>query len=167
MVSWVTGNGNHQPTSLDYKFDVSMAGVLAVGDDLRKWTPEDMTVAAKKIAEYKVIRSLIQQGKVYHLVSPFEENRSALQYQDASTKSAVMCYNMAEYLPGSQYGSRSANTLKLKGLKADESYSVQNIEDRDKPGTTYKGDYLMNVGIAWPVKGANKGQILLVNPQGK
>jgi alpha-galactosidase len=166
MVSWVTGNGNHQPTSLDYKFDVSMAGVLAVGDDLRKWTPEDMTIAAKKIAEYKVIRPLIQQGKVYHLVSPFEENRSALQYQDGSTKSVVICYNMAEYLPGSQFGSRSANTLKLKGLKADESYSVQNIEDRDKPGTTYKGDYLMNVGIAWPVKGANKGQILLVNPQG-
>ncbi|WP_246229719.1 GH36 C-terminal domain-containing protein [Mucilaginibacter humi] len=78
-----------------------------------------------------------------------------------------MCYNMAEYLPGSQYGSRSANTLKLKGLKADESYSVQNIEDRNKPGTTYKGDYLMNIGIAWPVKGANKGQILLVNPKGK
>ncbi|MES2375518.1 MAG: alpha-galactosidase [Bacteroidota bacterium] len=167
MVSWVTGNGNHQPTSLDYKFDVSMAGVLAVGDDLRKWTPEDMTVAAKKIVEYKVIRPLIQQGKVYHLVSPFEENRSALQYQDASTKSVVMCYNMAEYLPGSQYGSRSANTLKLKGLNPNETYSVQNIEDRDKPGTTYKGDYLMNVGLAWPVKGANKGQIVVVNPQGK
>jgi alpha-galactosidase len=167
MVSWVTGNTFHQPTSLDYKFDVSMAGVLAVGDDLRKWTPEDMTVAAKKIAEYKLIRPLIQQGKIYHLVSPFEENRSAFQYQDASTKTVVICYNLAEYLPGSQYGSRSATTLKLKGLNPDESYSVQNIEDRDKPGVTYKGDYLMNVGIAWPVKGANKSQIVLVNPQTK
>lgn len=166
MVSWVTGTNFHQPTSLDFKFDVSMAGVLAVGDDLRKWTDADKAVAAKKIAEYKVIRPLIQQGTVYHLVSPFEEDRSALQYVDETTKSAVICYNMAEYLMGSQYTSRPANTLRLKGLKADQEYSVQKIEDRDKPGETYKGDYLMNIGIAWPVKGANKGQILLIT-QGK
>jgi alpha-galactosidase len=164
MVSWVTGNANHQPTSLEYKFDVSMAGVLAVGDDLRKWTDADNAVAAKKIAEYKVIRPLVQQGTVYHLVSPFEENRSALQYSDERTKTAVICYNMAEYLMGSQYGSRSATTLKVKGLKADQLYSVQKIEERDKPGTMYKGDYLMNVGLEWPVKGANKSQVLLITP---
>lgn len=167
MVSWVTGNSNHQPTSFDFKFDVSMAGVLAVGDDLRKWTDADMAVATKKIAEYKVIRPLVQQGKVYRLGSPFEENKSALEYQDEkSTASAVICYNMAEYLPGSQFITRQPNTLKLKGLKADQLYSVQKIEDRDKKGTTYKGDFLMNIGIEWPVKGANKGQVLLVTPTG-
>ncbi|QKJ33258.1 alpha-galactosidase [Mucilaginibacter mali] len=165
MVSWVTGNAVHQSTSLDFKFDVSMAGVLAVGDDLRKWNSGDMATAAKKIAEYKVIRPLVQQGTVYHLVSPFEENRSALQYSDATTRSAVICYNMAEYLMGSQYGSRQASTLKLKGLKADQAYIIQKIEERDKPGTTYKGAYLMNIGIEWPVKGANKSQILLVTPK--
>ena len=166
MVSWVTGNTFHQPTSFDFKFDVSMAGVLAVGDDLRKWTEADKAVAAKKIAEYKVIRPLIQQGKVYRLVSPFEENRCALQYQDEkTTASAIICYNMAEYLQGSQYGSRAVTTLKLKGLKADQLYSVQKIEERDKEGITYRGDYLMNIGIAWPVKGSNTGQVLLVSPK--
>ena len=143
-----------------------MAGVLAVGDDLRKWTEADKAVAAKKIAEYKVIRPLIQQGKVYRLVSPFEENRCALQYQDEkTTASAIICYNMAEYLQGSQYGSRAVTTLKLKGLKADQLYSVQKIEERDKEGITYRGDYLMNIGIAWPVKGSNTGQVLLVSPK--
>jgi alpha-galactosidase len=163
MVSWVTGNNTHQPTSLDFRFDVSMAGVLAVGDDLRKWTAGDMATAAKKIAQYKVIRPLVQQGSVYRLVSPFEENRAAIQFQDEkTTTSAVICYNMAEYLHGSQFSSRSSTTLKLKGLKADEQYSVQKIDELDKNGTTYTGGFLMNVGIAWPVTGANKSQILLV-----
>ncbi|GAB3904161.1 alpha-galactosidase [Mucilaginibacter boryungensis] len=166
MVSWVTGNTFHQPTSFNFKFDVSMAGVLAVGDDLRKWTEADKVVAAKKIAEYKVIRPLIQQGRVYRLVSPFEENRCALQYQDEkTTASAIICYNLAEYLQGSQYGSRAATTLKLKGLKVDQMYSVQKIEERDKEGVTYRGDYLMNIGIAWPVKGSNTGQVLLISPK--
>jgi alpha-galactosidase len=164
MVSWVTGNVFHQPTSLDYKFDVSAAGVLAVGDDLRKWSDADKAIAAKKIAEYKVIRPLVQQGTAYHLVSPFEENRSALQYSDEATKTAVICYNLAEYLPASQFVTRPASTLKLKGLKADQTYTVQKIEERDKPGITYRGDYLMNVGLAWPVKGAYKSQVLLVTP---
>jgi alpha-galactosidase len=167
MVSWVTGNVFHQPTSLNYKFDVSMAGVLAVGDDLRKWTDADIAVAAKKVAEYKIIRPLVQQGTVYHLVSPFEQNRSALQYSNEETKTAVICYNLAEYLMGSQYGSRSATTLKLKGLKPDENYSVQKISELDKAGIRYKGDYLMNVGIEWPVKGANNSQVLLVTPETK
>lgn len=167
MVSWVTHTSFHQPTSLNFRFDVSMAGVLAVGDDLRKWNADDMAIAAKKIAEYKLIRPLIQQGTVYHLVSPFEENRSALQYSDESTKTAVICYNLAEYLMGSQLQDRGANTLKLKGLKPDQAYTVQKIEDRDNPGTTYKGDYLMNVGLAWPVKGANQSQILLITPESK
>lgn len=38
------------------------------------------------------------------------------------------------------------------------------IEDAaTNTGTNYKGDFLMNIGIAWPVKGANKSQILLIN----
>ena len=168
MVSWVTGNANHQPTSFEYKFDVSMAGVLAVGDDLRKWGDAEKAVATKKIAEYKVIRPLVQQGNVFRLVSPFENDRSALQYQeDGGTKSAVICYNMAEYLPHSQFAGRGATTLKLKGLEANQLYSVQKIEEREKPGVKYRGDYLMNIGIAWPVAGANKSVILLVNPTDK
>lgn len=164
MVSWVTGNNFHQPVSLGFRFDVSMAGVLAVGDDLRKWTEADKTVAAKKIAEYKLIRPIVQQGTAFRLVSPFEQDRAALQYVGDSSKSAVICYNMAEYLAGSQFASRPSNILKLKGLKADLSYRVQKIEDRDKAGDVYKGDYLMNVGIAWPVKGANQSQVLLITP---
>ncbi|MDQ8052192.1 MAG: alpha-galactosidase [Pedobacter sp.] len=166
MVSWVTGNLFHAPTSLSYKFDVSMAGVLGIGDDLRKWSEADVAVAKRKVAEYKLIRPLVQQGILHRLVSPYEQNRSALQYQDENTTaSAVICYNMAEYLMNSQFAGRSSTVLKLKGLKADKLYTVQKIEDRDKKGMVYSGKHLMDIGIAWPVKGENTSQILLVTPQ--
>jgi alpha-galactosidase len=164
MVSWVTSASRHQPTSLDFKFDVSMSGVLGVGANITKWNEAEKTIAKKKIAEYKVIRPIVQQGILYRLVSPFEGNRCALQYNTTDNKATVVfCYNMAEYLQGSQFSLRGSNTLKLKGLKSDQIYQVQNLEDRDKPGISYKGDFLMNIGIAWPVKGANKSQILLIS----
>jgi alpha-galactosidase len=165
MVSWVTGNTFHAPTSIDFKFDVSMAGVLGIGDDLRKWNVTDIAIAKRKVAEYKLIRPLVQEGVLHRLVSPYEQNRCALQYRDENTNaSAVLCYNMAEYLLGSQFSDRASNVLKLKGLKADQNYTVQKIEERDKKGVTYSGDFLMNIGIAWPVKGENKSQILLISP---
>lgn len=165
MVSWVTEPVKHQPVSLEYKFDVSMAGVLGIGYDITKWTEEERTIAKKKIAQYKIIRPLIQQGVVTRLVNPFEANRCAFQYTNTDTASSVViCYNMAEYLAGSQFITRGSSTLKLKDLKPDVMYKVQKIEDAGtNTVTNYKGDFLMNIGIAWPVKGANKSQIILIN----
>lgn len=165
MVSWVMQREKHQPASLDFLFDVSMAGVLGVGSDIRKWTEAEKAIAKKKIAEYKIIRPLVQQGILNRLVSPFEENRCALQYTSSDKDSSVLIsYNMAEYLAASQFTSRGSTTIKLKELKDDQLYKVQKIEERLKTGSNnvYRGDFLMNIGIAWPVKGANKSQILLI-----
>lgn len=162
MVSWVTGANRHQPTSLAFKFDVSMSGVLGVGDDITKWNEDDKAVARKKISEYKAIRPIIQDGITYRLISPYEQNRCAIQYTKPDT-TVVMCYNLAEYLPGSQFITRGSSALKLKGLQGDKMYTIKKVEDADtNTGTTYKGDFLMNIGIAWTVKGANNSQILLV-----
>jgi alpha-galactosidase len=165
MVSWVTDPVKHQPISLDYKFDVSMAGVLGIGSNITKWTTEERATARKKVAQYKIIRPLIQMGKVSRLVNPNETNRCAIQYSNArSDSSAVICYNMAEYLAGSQFIVRGSSTLKLKDLKPDVIYRVQKIEEAGTgAGTNYKGDFLRDIGIAWPVKGANKSQVLLIS----
>lgn len=162
MVSWVTERNKHQPTSLDYRFDVSMSGVLGVGSDITKWSEEERTIAKKKIAQYKIIRPYIQQGVVSRLVNPFHDNRCAFQYSKGDT-SVLICYNLAEYLAGSQYITRGSSILKLKGLENNRMYRVKKIEDENlKAGLNYKGDFLMNIGIAWPVKGANKSQIILI-----
>ena len=157
MVGWVTDEDWHkQNPSLDYRFDVSMSGVLGIGFDITKWTDEEKKQAKDKITRYKEIRSLVQFGTLYRLLSPFKENKTALEYVSDNRSSAVLlCYNMAEYLEGSISETKDVQALKLQGLKADAFYKIPQLGD-----AVYKGDFLMRIGILWPVKGAYKSLIL-------
>lgn len=167
MVSWVIDqidNYWQQPVSLDYKFDVSMSGVLGIGNDIRKWTPAEKQTAKDKIALYKKIRPMVQQGIAHRLISPFENNRCALQYNSEDNHSAVVfCYNMAKYLPGSQLQDRGAAVLRLKGLNPLQQYRVKKTSDKNDQGMVYRGDFLMNIGITWPAKNAFESQILTID----
>ncbi len=169
MVSWVIEDQTivghkTQPTSLSYKFDVAISGVLGIGYDIRKWTADDIEVAKNKIRLYKEIRPIIQQGTVHRLVSPYDNNRCALQYNSSDGKSAVLlCYNLALYLPGSQYIDRGSNIVTLEGLNAEKQYLVKRANDAKDKGIVYKGDFLMNIGIAWPVKEVYESQIMIIN----
>ena len=167
MVSWVTHQNFHLPLPLDFKFDVSMSGVLGIGNDLTKWNEQDKMVAKEKIAQYKRIRPIVQNGTAYRLVSPFQENKSSLQYvASVEGSSVVFCYNMGEYLPGSMSVNRTSKLLKLRGLDKDKLYKIEKLGlPADKqPKEQYSGNFLMNVGLDWPVKGANKSLILLITP---
>jgi alpha-galactosidase len=168
MVSWVIQTtqpgGISKSNALSFKFDVAMTGVLGVGLDIRKLTPEERVIAKDKIALYKQIRPMVQQGILHRLVSPFENNRCALQYNAANGKSSVLfCFNMAQYLAGSQYIDRGTNILKLEGLNPDRQYRITKTNDANDKGTVYKGDFLMNIGIVWPVKNAFDSQISLID----
>jgi alpha-galactosidase len=167
MVSWVSGVTKHQPLDLSFKFDASMSGVLGVGDNISKWTEADIAVAKKKIQEYKIIRPLVQQGTVYRLVSPFVTNQCALEFTSADKDSAaVICYNLGESLPGST-PSREQSVLKLQGLDANKQYKIR-MPGKEAAGIEiYSGALLMNVGIAWPLKGANKSGVLIVSAVSK
>lgn len=167
MVSWVIDKIDSyqgQSAALNYKFDVAMSGVLGFGNDLRKWTDADKEIAKTKIALYKTIRPIVQQGVLHRLVSPFEHNRCALQYNTTDKKQSVLfCYNMAVYLPGSQLIDRGSSILKLKGLNHDKQYLVKNSADSKDRGAVYSGRFLMDIGLGWPVKNAYDSRILLIN----
>lgn len=170
MVSWVTHENWFGEVGLDYKFDVSMSGVLGIGNDLTKWSAEEKEIARQKIALYKQIRPLVQQGVAYRLVSPFEENRSAVQYTAKDGASSVLfCYNMAYYLNQSKLDSRGGNTIRLKGLQPGLRYSVtrQASGSAKAESQVYTGDFLMNVGIPWPVARSYKSQILVISEADK
>ncbi len=166
MASWVVSRDSYlyaQPTSLDYKFNVAMSGVLGIGDDISKWTDSERVLAKSRIAVYKQIRPLVQQGTLYRLVSPFKANREALQYvSEDSTAAVLLCYNMAEYLQGSQLITRGSDVLRLKGLGPGEKYRLQIAGDPNDSGSVYSGDFLMQVGIAWPVAGAYNSKIIRI-----
>ena len=158
MISWVTQEDwRRQNPSLEYKFDVSMAGVLGVGYDITKWDEGQKKIAVEKIAKYKAIRETVQKGDVYRIVSPYDENRSVLQYVDKSKRNAVVfAYNLAEY-PANQIKETQQNPLvKLRGLLPDIHYSIEGIKDN------YSGKYLMEIGINIPLRGAYKSSIYLI-----
>lgn len=107
---------------------------------------------------------MVQQGILHRLVSPYENNRCALQYNAEDGKTSVLfCYNMAKYLPGSQQIDRGSSILKLKGLNPQKQYIIKKTEDKNDKGVVYNGDFLMNIGIAWPVKNAFESKILLIS----
>ena len=119
MVGWVTDlNWWHQdhPT-LEFRFQVSMSGVLGVGGDLIRWSDEERKEAARLIALYKQIRPLVQQGVVHRLASPFEGERVALEYAAADGSEAVVFqYNLHECLTGSQPSARLSSSIALRGI---------------------------------------------------
>jgi alpha-galactosidase len=170
MISFVVdkiGSLYRLPTSLDFRFDVAMSGVLGISDNILDWSAADLSLAQKKILLYKKIRPLIQQGTLYRLVSPFKTNREALQYVSPDSTSAVlMAYNMAVYLSGSQLKGRESDVLRLKGLKLKARYRVERADVAGDNGAVYPGGVLMNIGIPWPVQGDYSAAIIRITQEG-
>lgn len=158
MVCWTNGSDSHRAgLGLNYTFDVAMQGVLGIGQDITKWNEEQKNIATHKIAEYKQVRSLVQQGVVDRLKSPFEGNKVAIQYTDREQAgSVVFCYNLGEVMEGTTDESTQNTLLKLKNLKAEELYFVEGQT------TPYTGAYLMDVGVKWPVRGVYKSMLLKI-----
>jgi alpha-galactosidase len=155
MVGWTTDVMNPLNLPLDVKFDVAMSGVLGVGNDLTKWTDREIAIAKDKIVRYKQIRALVQQGTAYRLASPYDGQRCALQYTSGdSTRAVLFCYNLGAYPNNGPSSIQSSQRLILKGLRPDKLYQVGSKKD------IYRGDYLMQVGIGWPVNGGIKSMIL-------
>lgn len=156
MISWTGYYDNHGvfPT-LDFRFDVAMSGVLGIGNDMRKWNEKELQIAKSKVAEYKTIRNTVHNGKLYRLASPFETNRSALQYvNNDQSEIVIFCYELGQQLKGSSKFPYENRYFKLMGLNAGKQYSVEGQKE------IYTGDQLMNVGIAWPLSKANTSKIL-------
>ena len=158
MISWVTQEDwHHLNPSLEYKFNVCMAGVLGVGYDITRWSDEQKKIASEKIAQYKRIRETVQKGDLYRIVSPYEENRSILQYVGKNKRNAALfVYNLAEY-PANQIKDTQRTTLvKLRGLLPDTYYNIEKMKGR------YSGRYLMDIGITIPLQAAFKSDIFVL-----
>lgn len=159
MVSWVTNQDIHKLNlSLEYKFDVSMAGVLGVGYDITKWNDEQKIIAKEKIKQYKNIRNTIQMGDLYRIISPYEDNRSILQYVDKDKGQVVLfVYNLAAYPDNKIKETQRTSLVRLRGLLPDVKYKIEGVEG------LFTGQFLMNMGIELPVTGAYKSKVFTIN----
>ena len=72
MEAWVTHATNHQTgrlSSLDLRFDVAMRGALGIGSALNALPADELDIYRRKIAFYKKIRPVVQDGDLYRLAT--------------------------------------------------------------------------------------------------
>ena len=137
-----------------------MAGVLGVGYDITKWTDDEKNIAKEKIARYKEIRKTVQTGTPYRLLSPYNNNRSVVQFVNKDrSESIIFAYKLAEYPNNSFPENRRSTTVRLRGLLPEAKYAIENMDG------VYSGDFLMKTGLELPLSGAFKSKIFKVVKQ--
>ncbi|HEY3707467.1 MAG TPA: alpha-galactosidase [Terracidiphilus sp.] len=148
MMAWVTASPhwlNKRTTSLAYRMLSSMQGSLGIGDNIAKWSDQDLAVAKRLIAAYHEVQPTIVQGDLYRLISPRNGSEfSATQtVNHDKTQSVVFAF-----IHSTQEG-RGFPILKLKGLDPQAQYTVTPIEGKashNAPATA-SGAFWMNHGL--------------------
>ena len=139
MRAWVTDvNWYNRNTPLDFRFNVSMRGVLSLGGNLNKYSDEDIAECRKYVDMYKSFRNIIQFGDLYRLLDFDKDEISADIYVDGSKDNAVLFIAavntrcMKKTIP-----------MYIKGLDNNKTYEFE------FEGKHYKksGAFLSNVGI--------------------
>ena len=138
MGAHVSAVPNHQinrTTPLRMRGNVAMMGQFGYELDLNKLTDEEIEEVRQQIVTYKNIRETVHKGEMYRLRSPFECDCAVWEYVDENK--IVMLHTTSHTrvdLPRTM--------VKLEGLEEDAEYV------NTATGITYRGDYLMNVGIS-------------------
>jgi alpha-galactosidase len=135
MEAWVT-DLNDQRLSLEFRFHVSMCGVLGIGGDLRKWSEEDRAEAADLIGQYKQIRPIIERGDQYRLRSAQAGGFSAVQYVSKDQSEGVL-FAFRTWMPMPA----QLPPLRLRGLDPAAVYSVEGF-DEPRSGAAWMADGL-------------------------
>ncbi len=155
MASHISCAPNHQTARsipLKFRTDVAMSGRL--GMELQ---PKDMTDAEKEqtrraIADYKLIRPIVQQGDIYRLLSPYDgKGAAAMMYVEPSKNRAVYYWWKTETFVNQQLP-----RITLAGLDPDRVYTIRELNRIDNTplafeGKSYTGRFLMSNGLEMPL----------------
>ncbi len=138
---------------IKFRFDVSSMCRLGVELVPSTMNAAEFAYAKRAIAEYKIIRPIVQQGDLYRLISPYEGERdyTSLMYVDEAKDKAVLFVYRFLCKRDNNYP-----IIRLQGLKADAKYCIREVapEEEGKTvalnGKVVSGKVLMQEGIAIP-----------------
>ncbi|HEY3457269.1 MAG TPA: alpha-galactosidase [Bryobacteraceae bacterium] len=148
MSAWVTDvpNMNRRSTPLQYRFLVAMQGALGIGANLNKWSDADTELATKMIALYKRIRTTVQFGNLYRLLSPRLSDTTANEYVSKDGKEAVLFA-----FRHSQEYNTPPPALLLQGLNGRSVYRLESLDGKTLGEES--GAYLMQHGVNVTLRG--------------
>jgi alpha-galactosidase len=140
MESQVTDMG-HAPAPLEFRFHVSMLGVLGISSDLTHWTEADRQLGAELIALYKEIRPLVQFGDQYRLLPAHDSFFTAVQYVSKDRREGVL-FAFRTHVPEPT----ELPPLTLRGLDPAARYTVEGF-----PGVR-SGQAWMSTGLRFTLQ---------------
>lgn len=156
MASHVSAVPNRQTSRvcpIKYRLDVAMSGRMGFELVPSLLSEREKKQCRKAVSEYKQIRSIVQTGDLYRLLSPFDEKRMAsLMYVSEDKSEAVFyafstCELNAAVMP---------DRISMRGLDPSALYRVTELDayDEAKPlvfeGKTFSGKFLMDNGLELP-----------------
>ncbi|MBK9123800.1 MAG: alpha-galactosidase [Chloroflexi bacterium] len=124
MEAWVTDMGD-PIVPLSFRLHVSMFGVFGIGADITKWGDAEKDMARTAIAQYKQIRHIVHNGRVYRLQTP--EGYTALNFVDYDTQhlpSEAVIFAFRTHIPDPAV----PLTVYPRGLEPDRLYTLETLE---------------------------------------
>ena len=158
MSCWVTDSPGYltrRPIPLRFRFHVAMTGMLGIGGNLARWTPEELAEAASYIARYREIRDTVQFGRLYRLASPRDDEQSALSYV-AADGSQVAVFVFAQTVRQNTWH----RPVRLRGL--DPSAVYRDVDT----GTEYSGRFLTHCGLRPSLSGDYASELVVLQRTG-
>lgn len=142
MGAHVSAVPNHQVdriTSLEVRGHVAMSGNFGYELDVTRLSNDEQELISEQVNFYKEIRSIIQFGDFYRLLSPFKSNHTAWIHVSSDKSEAVLTFVMVLAEPNDPF-----RKVRLKGLDPMKKYQIVELNK------AFYGDELMNVGINIP-----------------
>lgn len=135
-VSVVPNHQVHRVTPFRSRGEIAFTGAFGYELDLSKLDGKDFEEVKRQTEFYKKWRSLLQQGDLYRLRSPFDSSETAWVVVSPDQTQAIVTYVviLAEPNPPTDY-------LALRGLDPAATYRVEGTSQ------TYRGDVLLRIGL--------------------
>ena len=153
MAQHVSASSNHQTgrlVPLKFRFDVAMTGRLGMEIQPKNMNADEKEFSKKAIDTYKGIRTVIQYGDQYRLISPYEKKAvaSMMYVTENKDRAVFFAFKMEHYV------NPRLHHVRLDGLHKNKKYQIRelNLAADDKPcylhNRIFSGDLLMNAGFA-------------------
>ncbi len=152
MAAWVTDVPNYldrRVIPLQFRFLVAMQGALGIGNDLNKFSADDMELSKRMVAFYKGVRTTVQQGRLYRLQRPEGREASQVEYVSPDGAQAVVF----AYLHSQQYGMVQPQ-VSLQGVDPNARYRVRPLDETKYTGeAVVSGAVLLGSGLPLQLRG--------------
>lgn len=154
MASHISASPNHQTNRiipLKFRTDVAMSGRLGMEIQPKNMTDKEKEQTRRAIADYKKVRTTVQMGDIYRLLSPYDGlGAASLMYVSPAKDDAVFFWWRMNNEVNPQLP-----RIPMAGLDPEALYVVEELNRIDKEplkyeGKAFTGKFLMQNGLEIP-----------------